>query len=367
MNAIKDGRWPQVRESLVRSSLALAGLVALAVGASAEQPIADILARVRPAVVTVIVDMGEGQEGWQGSGFIVGAEGLVVTNWHVIMGAKSALIKQENGAFFPVEGLLAWDFERDFALLKVAGKGLPTVPLGDSDALRQGDNVLALGSPKGLENTASQGIVSAIRELPGERKLIQTTAAVSEGSSGGPLLDMQGRVVGITSFQVLEGQALNFAIPINEVKEKLKAAGQGVPLGQELGPEPGPAPTPGVGAWGLIWQGRMALPAGPEAPGAEQAFAAALRLFQKAAREDPQLADAHFWVGYCLGELGRYEEEIQAYKQAIRLNPDLALAHCNLGAAYLAQGERGLVLEEYKVLKDLDKDLAAKLFDLLYP
>jgi hypothetical protein len=162
--------------------------------------LADIIARARPAVVVVLAQDAKGEKIRQGSGFIVTPDGLVVTNWHVVRGASSALVKRERSwGFDTVEGVVAWDAEHDFAILKIdgnrlatmpedivpirggfmriAGKGLATVPMGDSDNVRQGDRVLVLGSPQGLENTASDGIVSAVRELPGALLFIQSASA----------------------------------------------------------------------------------------------------------------------------------------------------------------------------------------------
>jgi len=117
----------------------------------------------------------------------------------------------------------------------------------------------------------------------------------------------------------------------------------------------------------LFQRGMAALPSRDDDPQKKAKFEAGLALFQKAVQKAPSFAVAHLQVGYCLRNLGRSTEAIKAYKEAIRLQPDLAKPHYILGVAYAVQGERGLALEEYKILKDLDKDLAAELFDLLYP
>jgi tetratricopeptide (TPR) repeat protein/S1-C subfamily serine protease len=288
---------------------------------------ADILARARSAVVVVLAQDAKGEKISQGSGFIASAEGLVVTNWHVVGGASTAVVKQENGAFCPVEGVVAWDAKRDFAILKIAGKGVATIAMGDSDKVRQGDRVLVLGSPQGLENTASEGIVSAVRELPGGQKLLQMTAAISQGSSGGPVLNAEGRVVGIASFMVRQGQSLNFAVPINEIKPDIKA-GRATPLA-EAG-----LPSATGTAEALVLQGLRALPEDESAPGARAKFEAALALFREALAKRPDYADAHFGVGCCMAKLGRSEEAAEAFKQVIRIKPDYAEAHLVLGSIY---------------------------------
>ena len=426
---------------------------------------ADLLARVAPAVVTVIGTNAEGEQDALGSGMIVNADGVILTAWHVVAEATAVRVELPDGTRYQAEGLLCEDADWDFAALKIAGTRLPTIPLGDSDKVRQGDRVLVVGSPLGLEQTASEGMVSAVRELPGGGKLLQITAPMSPGSSGGPVLNSKGEVVGIACFLLSEGQSLNFAIPINRVKRKLKAAETVTPLtGAGL-----TGLTGSTEALALLYRGALTMPEDVNAPDARPKVEAALHLFEAAAEKQPLYVIAHFMVGYChtllgrpldaavaygsaaiadpdnprpllwLGEvyanlgwtdaavdaykkairldpdiamihyklgcayfsLGRHLEAAEAHKQAIRLQPDLAdahgglgagysqlerlqdalqcfkeqirlepdsaLAHCALGVVYFLLDDRGSALDEYKILKDLDKSLAAELFDLLYP
>jgi serine protease Do len=156
----------------------------------------------------------------QGSGFIVRADGLVLTNAHVVAKAKEVTVKLSDRREFKAK-VLGSDEVTDIAVLKIDAKDLPVVQLGDPAALQVGEPVLAIGAPFGLEQTATQGIVSAKgRSLPGDGfvPFIQTDAAVNPGNSGGPLFDGTGRVVGINS-QIYSGtggyQGLSFAIPID--------------------------------------------------------------------------------------------------------------------------------------------------------
>jgi Flp pilus assembly protein TadD len=98
----------------------------------------------------------------------------------------------------------------------------------------------------------------------------------------------------------------------------------------------------------------------------QENYSAALAFFQKAMAKNPQDANVWFLVGYCYGNLGRYQDEIESYKQAIRIKPDFAKAHYNLGIAYLLKGDKGSALEEYKILKTLDAEKANELFNLIY-
>jgi S1-C subfamily serine protease len=173
------------------------------------------------AVVVVIASDKGGKTISQGSGFLVSRDGRVITNYHVIEDAKSAIIKLDNGAFYSIAGLVAADEGHDVAVLKADGKGFPTLSLGDSARMQVGEEVVAIGNPLSLETTVSSGIVSAIRQLEGQGSVLQITAPISPGSSGGPLFNMRGEVIGITAFQVTRGQNLNFAIPINVAKQLL--------------------------------------------------------------------------------------------------------------------------------------------------
>jgi len=170
------------------------------------------IAKKVESVVYIEVAFGDGK-GASGSGFIISTDGRIVTNYHVIDGAVSGKVVLNDGTTFSDIKVLGWNKEGDLAIIKVAGSGLPAVATGDSDTTQIGEAVVAIGSPLGLQNTVSTGIVSARRE-----GFLQTTAPISHGSSGGALFNMMGEVIGITSAGMEEGANLGFAIPINEVK-----------------------------------------------------------------------------------------------------------------------------------------------------
>jgi len=170
----------------------------------------------------------------QGSGFIVSADGLILTNAHVVRDVKEVTVKLSDRREFKAK-VLGSDPTTDIAVLRIDAKGLPTVRLGDPQQLQVGDPVMAIGSPFGFEQTATQGIVSAKgRSLPGDAAVpfIQTDAAVNPGNSGGPLFDGTGAVVGINSQIYSQSggyQGLSFAIPINvalKVKDQIVATGK---------------------------------------------------------------------------------------------------------------------------------------------
>jgi serine protease Do len=170
----------------------------------------------------------------QGSGFVISADGLILTNAHVVRGASEVTVKLTDRREFRAK-VLGADSRTDVAVLKVDAQNLPVVVLGDPRQVQVGDAVLAIGAPFGFEQTATQGIVSAKgRTLPGDAivPFIQTDAAVNPGNSGGPLFDAQGRVIGINS-QIYSRnggfQGVAFAIPINlalNIKDQIVANGK---------------------------------------------------------------------------------------------------------------------------------------------
>lgn len=167
-----------------------------------------------------------------GSGFIIDSEGYIVTNNHVIEGADEIIVKIKNGKEFDAE-IVGRDSNTDLALLKVKSpENFQAVQLGDSDTLMVGQWVVAIGSPFGLEQTVTAGIVSAKGRVIGSGPyddFIQTDASINPGNSGGPLTNMNGEVVGINTAIVASGQGIGFAIPINLARgiiEQLKTTGE---------------------------------------------------------------------------------------------------------------------------------------------
>lgn len=163
----------------------------------------------------------ETDKGIQGSGFIISQDGVIITNHHVLEGAHSARVTLPDGNVYDGVSLVAVDHEKDLALIKIVASNLPVLNLGDSDKVEVGEHVVAIGNPRGWKSTVSDGLLSAVRDVKGI-ELLQTSAPISPGSSGGPLLNMRGEVIGITSSLDMWGQNLNFAIPINEVKLLIK-------------------------------------------------------------------------------------------------------------------------------------------------
>ena len=188
--------------------------------------------QVLPSVVTISVYDAQGRQLGSGSGFLLSSKGVIATCFHVIQQADSAKVHLQSGDAYRVEGCLELDIEKDFAIIKINAVELPTVKLGNSDRLEIAENVIAVGAPLGLEGTVTTGIVSHVRPMEGYR-VIQHTAHISPGSSGGPLLNESGQVVGVNSFLLQGGQAIYFALPINYVRAAWEnARGRPIPLRQ---------------------------------------------------------------------------------------------------------------------------------------
>jgi hypothetical protein len=175
----------------------------------------QVFAQVAPSIVRVHAADENGRPIKQGSGVVTGT-GRVITNCHVASGA-SRLTVSAAGTLYSASVRVA-DEPFDLCSLDVTGLSAPAVSIGSVDSVHTGQKVFAIGAPMGLELTISEGIVSSLREVP-QGKVIQTTAPVSPGSSGGGLFDPQGRLVGIVTFQTKSGQNLNFAVPADWIAQ----------------------------------------------------------------------------------------------------------------------------------------------------
>jgi S1-C subfamily serine protease len=200
--------------------------------------IQELAATTKPSVVLLTISDAGGRKVASGTGFFVSADGKIVTNHHVIEGAVKVTASLADGRKIECTGVLADDEEKDLAIVKIPGEGYPPLTLGNSRSLRPGDEVVVIGSPLGLSGTVSAGIVSALRnageedeEDPSAKRDshtkswgIQVTAAISPGSSGSPIMTPAGEVVAVAVGAITGGQALNFGIPIEEVKTLLARA-----------------------------------------------------------------------------------------------------------------------------------------------
>lgn len=173
----------------------------------------QIISEVIDSVVSVITDSG------QGSGAIISSEGHVVTNFHVIEKATKASILAYNGKTYPIE-LTGYSIENDIAVLKIlSNETFDYFKFSDSDNLKAGQKIVALGNPLGLSFTATEGIISSPQRYVNDNYYVQTDVTINPGNSGGPLINPNGDIIGIANFKVAGYEGLGFAIPSNRVVE----------------------------------------------------------------------------------------------------------------------------------------------------
>ena len=188
--------------------------------APAARTAAELAAAIRPSLVKITQIGREGTDGI-GSGFVVSEDGLIATNLHVIGEARRLQIEMHDGKTHDVSVVQASDSHHDLALLKIEAKGLKPLPLGDSSKVQQGDPIVAMGAPEGLAFSIVQGVLSATREVDG-LEMLQVAVPIEKGNSGGPLLDMQGNVLGLLTLKSLKTDNLGFAMPVNELKNLIE-------------------------------------------------------------------------------------------------------------------------------------------------
>src|SRR5579872_560243 len=300
----------------------------------------QVFKRVSPSVMVVESLNARGAVVAFGSGVVI-APGCVITNRHVIEDGVSFRVVH-SARKWPAQ-LMKVDPDHDLAELSVAGLDAPAVTVLDSSKLEVGETVFAIGAPEGLELTISEGLISGLRDFD-KGRVIQTSAAISPGSSGGGLFDTQGRLVGITTFYLKEGQSLNFALPAEWTTALNRQAAS-----------PSPAWTKSSPAFqALVWfeVGYTADEAGRHAE-AVTAYKEALRL-----KPDEALAWVNLGVAYA--GLGQHDKAVNAEQEAIRLKPDDALAWLNLGFAYghLGQYDKMVSAEQEAIRLKPDEELA---------
>ncbi len=372
------------RRKLLRLAIALF-VFASAQVAFAQESLPDLVRRVKPSVVSVLTYDAKDEPLISGSGFFV-RPGEVVTNLHVINGARRVEIHtlEGKGRPYPVAGTLAVDDEADLALLKVELPAERSRPLSLSAALpEEGEQVFVIGNPLRLEGSVSDGIVSAVREVPDVGRVIQMTAPVSHGNSGSPLFNMRGQVIGIVTVKVTNGQNINLALAAARIANLRRA--QLISF-KDLANDKSATQPEGVaevwyrGGLDSLWLGNYDSALGyfetaanrnPRRPEtwiqigyckvkqgrndeAIRAYQRALQLRPNSAEAYNKLGDAHYYAG-------RFNEAIQAYKQAARLRPDQPEAYYNLGLAYLEIGDRESAVAQSRLLETLDVELNKKL------
>lgn len=301
----------------------------------AQENLPELVRRVKPAIVAIVTYDASGAALTTGSGFFL-RPGQVVTNLHVIRGARRCEVKtlDGKGRTYPVAGLLDVDEEGDLALLSVE---MPPSRTRASQLATQlpeeGEKIFVIGNPLKLEGSVSDGIVSAVRELPNIGKIIQITAPISHGNSGSPVFNLKGQVVGVVTIKVTNGQNINLAIGAARVRQL--HAGKRRLLAELTMRDKSGDPAESLYKTGLdsLWLGN---------------FDNALGYFENAVNKNPGRADAWVQVGYCKVKQGKNDEAIKAYQQAVLLSPESDEVRNKLGDAYYYSGRLMEAIAAYK-------------------
>lgn len=326
------------------------------------------------SVVVIVTYDSKGNPIMQGSGFVVRADGVIVTNYHVISEAVEVKVKV-SGAVLNVTGYLYEDKDNDLVILKTDGTNLPFVTIGNDKRINIGEKVFVISSPKGFENTISDGILSGIREVMPERKYLQITAPVSPGSSGGPVFNETGEVIGIVTFLIDKAQNINFALPISLIKDKINNNKVTKLPKDSIGDYKNTSEY-----WALLGLYFADLHLADEAVKAfEKAIeispdnyryyslagslynlagdkSKALQYLYKATQLNPNDADAFTWIGVTFNDLKEYNDAAEAYKQSIRIQDDSAFAHYGLGVTYKNLGLYDLSISAFQDAIKLQPD-----------
>ena len=314
--------------SIVFFTCACISAFTAAVAAQDELP--ELVRRIKPAAVAIETFDAKGEKLSRGSGFFIDQD-RIVTNRHVIDGAYRAEVHLNSGNSFPVKSVVAVDAEADVALLKVEAPANQVRSLSlDRTSPQEGESVVVIGNPFGLEGSVTNGIVSAVRDIPGFGRIIQITAPISPGSSGSPVVNMHGQVIGVATLQITGGQSVNFAIPserIAQLDRTITDSSQQQSLGELVAATSRNKRAKAV----EYFRGGLTFLSKDDCQNA-------LPYFQKATDSDGAYAEAWAQAGFCNEKLGHHAEAIEASKKAVNIRPS-AESYFNIGLAnyYLKQ------------------------------
>lgn len=332
-------------------------------GASAKTP-SEVYELASMSTVIVKTYNSKGVMRGFGSGVFL-PDGTVATNCHVISNAERLVVRFKKKEYQAKTKYTDW--ERDTCTIVPIGLKAKPVELGTTQGLRVGTRVYAIGSPKGFELTFSEGIVSSLREVDGG-KYIQITSPISPGSSGGGLFDKNGKLLGLTSFYVAEGQNLNFAIPVEWIKE--------LPVRHMISKHSNFTLLDWINRSTVLqekkdWE-RMIVhcrrwaEAMPNesfswfslaiAHAGSGQTAEAIVYCKKSLSIKPSQAEAWYCLGVFYDEIGQRDKAIEGYAHAIRIDPDFSNAWFDLGVAYYVSEEWEKAIAAYRHVVDINPD-----------
>ncbi|HRI84281.1 MAG TPA: tetratricopeptide repeat protein [Ignavibacteria bacterium] len=323
----------------------------------------EIFSNFKDAVVVIRAIDFDGNESSQGSGVIIKDKGILVTNFHIFAGNDKLVIKQND---IPVayNEIIGLDIEKDILIIGLETTNFPSIKPANINDIKVGQKVFAIGSPMGLENTMSEGIVSGIRTLEdGKQEFIQFTASLSPGSSGGALLNSNGELIGISTMYLKKGQNLNFAVSIKDIegitlgeysdKIKLQALNHFF-RGRNLHDEGRysdaikyydkyisifPNDAKAYNFRGLSFQGK-------------KDFENAIKDLSKAIKLDPNYIAAISNRGECYFKMEKWDEAQKDFSKVLKIEPDNVSMYFNRGLAYSKEEDWDEAIDDFtKVIK----------------
>jgi tetratricopeptide (TPR) repeat protein len=328
-------------------------MVALCSPIAAITDLTELVKIIQPAVATVVVYDVNSNVSNLGTGFFIDKTGILITNHHVLVGKFSAEVRIADGSTYPIKTVIAENQATDLVKVRV---DIPSEKVHwlsvSAEPPLVAQHVVVVGSPMGLEQSVSDGIVSSVREIPGLGIFYQMSAPISPGSSGSPVVNLEGKVVGVASFQFLQGQNLNFAIAGNSILD----------LATD---EPGQS----LSEWTFKKSNQKSQLAEEmcrkgfsfSIGGQDQK---ALEYFRMATEKDPNSTTAWYGLGYCYAGKNSQMDAIEAYKQAIRTNPKNEISHFHLGNYYFKIGRYHEAIETYKQVISINPQFEAAYFNI---
>lgn len=327
----------------------------------------QIYEKVNDCVVVILSYDFDGKLSKQGSGVVISDKGWVVTNYHVFAECEKIEIKH-NDKIIRYSDIIGVDVEKDILILKIDENIFPTIEITSTDNLKVGQKVYAIGSPLGMENSLSEGLISGLRNVTKEnRNFIQITAAISQGSSGGAVVNSKGELIGISTLSLINGQNLNFAIPSKDIFE--------IPINLYNDKKID------IDAKNYFYKGYNAAENGnyidaikyytkfidifPVASGFKNRGYAYLYLneYEKAISDFnkviillPYKADAYTDRGNAYREFNKYNNAISDYNKALEIEPDDAIVYCNLALVYKDLKEYDKAISNYNKAIEIDPD-----------
>lgn len=293
----------------------------------------EMVKQVKPMVVSIEVYDKDNKISGMGSGFFINQKGQVVTNRHVIIGAHHTKVKTSFGTF-TVKKYIAGNPKCDLAMLSIDReiKDLSGIRIC-SEMPEVGEKVFVIGNPLGLELTVSDGIVSAVRELEPFGKVIQVTSPISPGSSGSPVMNMKGELVGVATLQMIQGQNLNFAIPIERVSELDVHEGKWLSKMQTTESEAFTRLNDPLERGIFLYE--------------KHEYKDAIPLFKEAADNDLLDSRPHYYLGCCYKNL-EMNQAVDEFQRAVDINPGYVEAYFELGESYVGINALDKGIECYK-------------------